>query len=116
MFTLEEAVPPRCHSFRNLQRCSELVRHEGVEPLTYQYRHGQQTIKRLILRLPQLEQGFSLDLDSTIFSRHGIRQQGATKGYTPRRPGRLSHHPLLAVLAEANFIRCVLFFAAIDAV
>ena len=25
-------------------------------------------------------------------------------GYNPRRPGRLSHHPLLAVLAEANFV------------
>jgi len=24
--------------------------------------------------------------------------------YNPRRPGRLSHHPLLAVLAEANFV------------
>ena len=58
----------------------------------------------LISRLPQLEKGFSLDLDSTIFSRHGAQQQGAAKGYNPRRPGRLSHHPLLAVLAEANFV------------
>jgi hypothetical protein len=58
----------------------------------------------LIGRLPLLEQGFSLDLDSTIFSRHGTQQQGAARGYNPRRPGRLSHHPLLAVLAEANFV------------
>ena len=58
----------------------------------------------LISRLPQLEKGFSLDLDSTIFSRHGAQQQGAARGYNPRRPGRLSHHPLLAVLAEANFV------------
>jgi hypothetical protein len=48
--------------------------------------------------------GYSLDLDSTIFSRHGTQQQGAARGYNPRRPGRLSHHPLLAVLAEANFV------------
>jgi len=48
--------------------------------------------------------GASLDLDSTIFQRSG-RQQGAAKGYNPRRPGRRSHHPLLAVLAEAP---CVL--------
>jgi hypothetical protein len=47
--------------------------------------------------------GFTLDLDSTIFQRAG-RQQGARKGYNPRRPGRASHHPLLAVLAEAHFI------------
>ena len=58
----------------------------------------------LISRLPQLEKGFSLDLDSTIFSRHGAQQQGAARGYNPRRPGRPSHHPLLAVLAEANFV------------
>jgi hypothetical protein len=58
----------------------------------------------LISRLPQLEKGFSLDLDSPIFSRHGAQQQGAARGYNPRRPGRQSHHPLLAVLAEANFV------------
>jgi hypothetical protein len=58
----------------------------------------------LISRLPWQPNGYSLDLDSTIFSRHGTQQQGATRGYNPRRPGRLSHHPLLAVLAEANFV------------
>ena len=47
--------------------------------------------------------GFSLDLDSTVFQRTG-RQQGAAKGYNPRRPGRNSHHPLLAVLAEVPFV------------
>jgi hypothetical protein len=58
----------------------------------------------LIGRLPRLASGYSLDLDSTIFARHGRQQQGAARGYNPRRPGRLSHHPLLAVLGEANFV------------
>jgi hypothetical protein len=49
-------------------------------------------------------EGFSLDLDSTVFQRSGA-QEGAAKGYNPQRPGRRSHHPLLAVLAEAP---CVL--------
>ena len=49
-------------------------------------------------------EGFSLDLDSTLFQRSG-HQQGAAKGYNPRRPGRKTHHPLLAVLGEAQ---CVL--------
>lgn len=49
-------------------------------------------------------EGFSLDLDSTVFQRSG-HQQGAAKGYNPKRPGRKTHHPLLAVLAEAQ---CVL--------
>jgi len=47
--------------------------------------------------------GFSLDLDSTVFCREGS-QEGARKGFNPRRKGRNSHHPLLAVLAEAVFI------------
>lgn len=47
--------------------------------------------------------GFSLDLDSTVFCREG-KQEGARKGFNPRRKGRQSHHPLLAVLAEAPFI------------
>src|SRR5260370_38724887 len=58
----------------------------------------------LISRLPQLEKGYSLDVDSTIFSLHGTQQQVAAKGYNPRRPGRLSHHPLLAVFAAAYFL------------
>jgi hypothetical protein len=47
--------------------------------------------------------GFSLDLDSTVFQRCG-HQAGAAKGYNPRRPGRKSHHPLLAVLAELPLV------------
>jgi len=47
--------------------------------------------------------GFSLDLDSTVFSREG-NQQGAARGYNPRRAGRKSHHPILAVLAEMPFV------------
>jgi len=47
--------------------------------------------------------GLSLDLDSTVFCREG-KQEGARKGFNPRRKGRHSHHPLLAVLAEAQFI------------
>ena len=49
------------------------------------------------------KEGFHLDLDSTVFQRSGA-QEGAAKGYNPRRPGRKSHHPILAVLAEAAFV------------
>jgi hypothetical protein len=54
-------------------------------------------------RLPKRAGGYSLDLDSTVFERYG-KQQGVKKGYNPRKPGRGSHHPLLAVLGEAYFI------------
>lgn len=53
--------------------------------------------------LAQPADGFTLDMDSTIFNREDS-QQGAAKGYNPRRSGRKSHHPLLAVLAEAPFV------------
>lgn len=54
-------------------------------------------------RLPRREAGYSLDLDSTVFERYG-QQEGARKGYNPRKHGRPSHHPLLAVLAEVTFV------------
>ena len=38
-----------------------------------------------------------------MFCREG-QQEGARKGFHPRRKGRNSHHPLLAVLAEAQFV------------
>jgi Transposase DDE domain group 1 len=44
-----------------------------------------------------------LDLDSTVFERYG-KQQGSLKGHNPRKHGRPSHHPLLAVLSEAHFL------------
>jgi len=56
-----------------------------------------------IARVPPRAGGYSLDLDSTVFERYG-RQQGALKGHNPRKHGRPSHHPLLAVLAEAQFV------------
>ena len=56
----------------------------------------------LLALLKQPAEGFSLDLESTIFARERS-QEGAAKGYNPRRPGRKSHPLLLAVLGEAPF-------------
>ena len=54
-------------------------------------------------RLPQRAGGYTLDLDSTVFERYG-KQEGSLKGHNPRKHGRPSHHPLLAVLSEAHFL------------
>ena len=54
-------------------------------------------------RLPIRPDGYTLDLDSTVFERYG-QQEGSLKGHNPRKHGRPSHHPLLAVLAEAHFL------------
>jgi hypothetical protein len=53
------------------------------------------------LRSPVL--GMVLDLDSTVFERYG-EQEGSLKGHNPRKHGRPSHHPLLAMLAEAKLV------------
>ena len=55
-----------------------------------------------LARLPARAAGYTLDLDSTLITRYG-QQEGACKGYNPRRPGSVNHHPLLAVLAETHF-------------
>ena len=46
---------------------------------------------------------FTLDLDSTVISRYG-QQEGARRGYNPQKPGRNSHHPLLAFVADSRMV------------
>jgi hypothetical protein len=45
----------------------------------------------------------TLDLDSTVVTRYG-EQEGAKKGYNPNKPGRNSHHPLMAFIPEIRMI------------
>ena len=46
---------------------------------------------------------YTLDVDSTILTRYG-QQDGATKGYNPKKPGRNSHHPLLAFVNDLKLV------------
>ena len=46
---------------------------------------------------------YTLDFDSTVIVREG-NQEGAVKGYNPKRPGRPSHHPLLAFISDVRMI------------
>ena len=43
----------------------------------------------------------TLDLDSTVRGVYG-KQQGAQKGYNPKKPGQRSYHPLLCFIAETR--------------
>ena len=43
----------------------------------------------------------TLDLDLTVISRYGD-QQGAKKCYSPSKPGRNSHHRLMAFVPQLN--------------
>ena len=45
----------------------------------------------------------NLNLDSSVLTRYG-NQQGAVKGYNPKKSGRPSHHPLLAFLGSGYVV------------
>lgn len=45
----------------------------------------------------------TLDLDSTVMTRYGA-QEGACLGYNPAKPGRPSHHPLMAFVADTRMV------------
>lgn len=45
----------------------------------------------------------TVDIDSTVITRYG-EQEGANKGYNPRKPGRSSHHPLMAFVPQFNMV------------
>ncbi len=46
---------------------------------------------------------YTLDFDSSVITRYGS-QQGAAVGYNARKPGRKSHHPLMAFVADVQMV------------
>src|SRR5262245_36965250 len=69
-----------------------------------QVEHLSEVLWRIVVgRLRPVALGAVLDLDSTVFERYG-HQEGSLKGHKPRKHGRPSHHPLLAMLAEAKVV------------
>ncbi|MCX8079795.1 MAG: transposase [Bacteroidia bacterium] len=46
---------------------------------------------------------FTLDIDSSILTRYG-QQQGAKKGYNPKKRGRPSHHLLMAFVSDCKMV------------
>lgn len=45
----------------------------------------------------------TLDMDSSVMTRYG-RQEEARIGYNPTKPGRPSHHPLIAFIPELRMV------------
>ena len=46
---------------------------------------------------------FTLDIDSSVITRYGS-QQGAKKGYNPKKKGRKSHHPIIAFVNDVKMV------------
>ena len=74
--------------------------------LSFNYRRvtevSEQLIRFSLNKARPILLGHTLDLDSTVFCRYGEKQEGSLKGYNPKKPGRPSHHPLVAFLSEAR--------------
>ena len=49
------------------------------------------------------ERTITLDLDSSVITRYGS-QEGSLVGYNPRKPGRPSHHPIMAFIADMRMV------------
>ena len=71
----------------------DMMRHERVQASVYRWFFD------TVSTLPSV----TVDMDSTVITRHG-EQQGAARGYNPNKRGRPSHHPLLAFVAEARMV------------
>ena len=54
--------------------------------------------------LSQIDVGaLTIDLDSSVITRYGD-QEGAKKGYNPKKKGRNSHHPLIAFIDQTKMV------------
>jgi len=54
--------------------------------------------------LEQIDIGaLTIDLDSSVITRYGT-QEGAKKGYNPKKMGRNSHHPLIAFIDQTRMV------------
>src|SRR6266571_1076650 len=73
--------------------------------LSFNYQRLTEVSERLmrfsLSRTRSILLGHTLDLDSTVLCRYG-EQEGSLKGYNPSKPGRRSHHSLVAFLAEGR--------------
>lgn len=47
---------------------------------------------------------YTLDCDSSVLTRFGDQQEGAHKGYNPQKPGRNSHHPIIAFVNDLKLV------------
>ena len=99
--TRHDPVLKRLFGFKRMANFKAIMRlfnkftqatNESVMDSLYRWMFGQLSIN-----------GITLDLDSTVMTRYGT-QQGAARGYNPAKRGRVSHHPLMAFVADTRMI------------
>ena len=102
---------------------TEVTRHDAVLGKIFDWKNtpGQDTYKRFFSKFTQATNQkvsdyfyswffenikfntFTLDIDSSVMTRYG-EQEGAKKGYNPSKKGRVSHHPLIAFIADVKLV------------
>lgn len=102
---------------------TEVTRHDGALGKIFGWKRipGQDAYKRFFRKFTQAKNqrvsdyfyrwifscirfdNFTLDMDSSVITRYG-EQEGAKKGYNPQKPGRNSHHPLIAFVADVKMV------------
>ena len=102
---------------------TEVTRHDTALGKIFDWKNtpGQDTYKRFFSKFTQAKNhavsqyfytwifdnfkfdNFTLDIDSSVMTRYGV-QGGAKKGYNPNKKGRLSHHPLIAFIADVKLV------------
>ncbi len=87
---------PHPATFGRWPRCSAAVMSPLLDDLPW----------RMVRRRWELAGGAprsaTIVMDSTVVVRYGLKQAGAERGYNPKKPGRPSHHPLLAYVLETG--------------
>jgi len=102
---------------------TEVTRHDAALGKIFDWKNtpGQDTYKRFFSKFTQAtnqkvsnyfyswffenikSDNFTLDIDSSVMTRYG-EQEGAKRGYNPRKKGRASHHPLIAFIADVKLV------------
>ena len=102
---------------------TEVTRHDAALGKIFEWKNtpGQDTYKRFFSKFTQATNqkvsdyfyswffnnvkldNYTLDIDSSVMTRYG-EQEGAKKGYNPRKKGRASHHPLIAFIADVKLV------------
>jgi hypothetical protein len=102
---------------------TEVTRHDATLGKIFDWKNipGQDTYKRFFSKFTQATNqkisdyfyswffenikadNFTLDIDSSVMTRYG-GQEGAKKGYNPRKKGRASHHPLIAFISDVKLV------------
>lgn len=101
-FPSEDTLYDTLHRFSPTEK---MLDDEGIERLSSLWDLHEAFVGRFFQRSREWRKkacrSVTIDIDSHVQPVYGL-QQGARKGYNPKKPGRLSYHPLVATLSSVR--------------